>query len=351
MDFKGFNDWIEIFRGGLQIDSSGKAHDGDAIIEKALNNFSKDVHEPPLVVGHPESNSPAFGWVDSLKKTTKKGTTLLLARFRQVVPEFEAQAQKGLYKKRSASFYPDGTLRHVGFLGAAPPAVKGLVDLKFEENADIIFEFTDDNQTTKKEEESKMKFPEFIEAFKIWKQFQKDPGATLDLTPSGGEKSFTEADLENKTKEAVEVEREKLTAKFAENEIERLKKTAEENISTWHDSMVEKGQIIPSWTDLGLKEFCNSLEAISIVEFSEENKKTPLDWFKGFVEELPKFVNFNELATKDKDVKGGDSGAKLEKLIADKMKEEKSLNYTTAFSEVMKEHSALAAEYMAEFTQ
>ena len=36
IEFKGFNDWIEIFRGGTQIDSQGRSPwDGDKMIESA----------------------------------------------------------------------------------------------------------------------------------------------------------------------------------------------------------------------------------------------------------------------------------------------------------------------------
>ena len=133
MKFKGFDDWIEIFRGGEQVDSTGKKHDGDKIIDNAIVTFDPEVHEPPLVVGHPKDNAPAFAWVEGLKEAVKDGTKVLFAKFKQVVPEFEDLAMKGLFKKRSASFYPDGRLRHVGFLGAAPPAVKGLAELKFED--------------------------------------------------------------------------------------------------------------------------------------------------------------------------------------------------------------------------
>ena len=31
IDFKGFDSWVEIFAGGPQTDSAGKAHDGDAL--------------------------------------------------------------------------------------------------------------------------------------------------------------------------------------------------------------------------------------------------------------------------------------------------------------------------------
>jgi len=142
-DFKGFDDWIEIFEGGRQVDSRGREHDGDQIIDRALTTFDPKEHEPPLVVGHPRENSPAFGWVEALKSGVRNGAKVLLARFKQVVPEFEEMVRSGLFKKRSASFYPDGRLRHVGFLGAMPPAVKGLADLKFGDDGETAatFEF------------------------------------------------------------------------------------------------------------------------------------------------------------------------------------------------------------------
>lgn len=129
MKFKGFDDWIEIFRGGRQTDSQGREHDGDEVIDKALASFNVKEHEPPLTVGHPQENSPAFGWVEGLKAIVRDGAKVLMAKFRQVAPDFEDLVKQGLFKKRSASFYPDGRLRHVGFLGAAPPAVKGLADM------------------------------------------------------------------------------------------------------------------------------------------------------------------------------------------------------------------------------
>ena len=141
-DFKGFNDWVEIFRGGQQTDSNGHTHDGNSIIEKAVKSFNTNEHEPPIVVGHPKENAPAFGWVEKLKTATNDGVQTLMAKFHQVVPEFASLAEQGMYKKRSASFYQDGRLRHVGFLGAAPPAVKGLADLKFEGDETGVIEFS-----------------------------------------------------------------------------------------------------------------------------------------------------------------------------------------------------------------
>jgi len=132
-DFKGLDDWIEIFKGGKQIDSQGREHNGDEIIDRAIETFDTAEHEPPVVIGHPKDNAPAFGWIEDLKSHFKGGVKVLLAKLKQVAPEFEDIVKNGLFKKRSASFYKDGRLRHVGFLGAEVPAVKGLVDIQFND--------------------------------------------------------------------------------------------------------------------------------------------------------------------------------------------------------------------------
>jgi hypothetical protein len=140
IEFKGFDDWIPIFRGGPQTDSAGLVHDGDALIERAVSTFNAARHEPPAVIGHPADNAPAYGWVEGLKRQGD----LLLAKFKQVEPGFADMVRQGLFKKRSAAFYPDGVLRHVGFLGAVPPAVKGLPDMAFAEPPAAVFEFSED---------------------------------------------------------------------------------------------------------------------------------------------------------------------------------------------------------------
>ena len=349
MDFKGFDDWIEIFKGGKQIDSQGREHDGDVVIEKALATFDAATHEPPLVIGHPRTNAPAYGWVQAVKKV---GNTLL-AKFKDVVPEFEAIARQGLFKKRSASFYPDGRLRHVGFLGAAPPAVKGLADLKFHDDADsICFENNIETPTPKKGDTMFKDFAQFMEFLKFWKK-------ETDKTPQAGEvvkpekdpepgKTFTEEDIETAkkqaAKEAADAERKKVEAEFAEKRRQDAREARNQEISTWCDTLVKEGRVIPAWVKMGLKEFCLKLDADEVIEFSDENKVTALAWFKNFMDELPKVVEFKEIAKRGDDV-SGDAGGKLEKLIKDKMKEDKDLSYSAAFSEVQRENPALVREY------
>lgn len=94
--------------------------------------YDPALHEAPIVVGHPSQDAPAYGWVQSLEF----GADGLHAVPRQVDPEFVSLVEAGRFKKVSASLYPPDHpgnpkpgiyyLKHVGFLGAAAPAVKGL---------------------------------------------------------------------------------------------------------------------------------------------------------------------------------------------------------------------------------
>lgn len=120
--------WIAVFRTGRHTDSAGNTRDWT---KDDLDHMvaSYDVADPaPAVIGHPTISAPAYGWVNGIKRQGE----LLYVRFKQLVPEFVDMLRRGLFKKRSISVYPDGTLRHIGFLGAAAPAVKGLPDVGFK---------------------------------------------------------------------------------------------------------------------------------------------------------------------------------------------------------------------------
>lgn len=122
--------WLELFRGG---DYGDKGNFGDSDLDQIVRNFDPSFHEPPAVIGHPEHDAPAYGWVTGLKRSGNK----LLGRFREVDPAFEEMVKSGRFKKRSISLYQTGKgwmLRHVGFLGAQPPEVKGLANAKFRED-------------------------------------------------------------------------------------------------------------------------------------------------------------------------------------------------------------------------
>ena len=98
--------------------------------------YNPATHEAPLTIGHPVHDAPAYGWVKALSFADGA----LHADCEQS-PELGELVARGRYKKVSASFYtplaPGNPtpgkwgLRHVGFLGAQPPGIKGLKTVSF----------------------------------------------------------------------------------------------------------------------------------------------------------------------------------------------------------------------------
>ncbi len=140
---------FEIFKPGRHTASSGATLDfSEDQLRAAVAAYDPELHEAPIVVGHPRDNGPAYGWVKSLSFADGAIT----AEPQQVDPDFAEMVVAGRFKKRSASWYlPDspnnpkpGTLylRHVGFLGAQPPAVKGLKEVAFSDAEVGVVEFS-----------------------------------------------------------------------------------------------------------------------------------------------------------------------------------------------------------------
>jgi len=131
--------WIEIFKSGEHTDSNGNKkkyslNDLDNIVTLYNNKISEsNSFEAPLVKGHPGSDEPAYGWIEKLQR---KGD-ILYAKLKEVVPELISEIRDGRFRKVSIALYDNMMLRHVGLLGAMPPAVKGLKNVAFSE-ADFL---------------------------------------------------------------------------------------------------------------------------------------------------------------------------------------------------------------------
>ena len=106
------------------------------------NSYDPALSEAPFVIGHPKLTAPSYGW--SRRFEYRDG--FLYTEPHQVNPAFAESFNAGSYKKRSLSFYLPNSPgnpkpghfypRHVGFLGAVPPGVKGLPDAEFAEFAE-----------------------------------------------------------------------------------------------------------------------------------------------------------------------------------------------------------------------
>lgn len=137
-----------IFRAGRHRTIGGQTIEfSEADLAAVAAAYDTAVHEAPLVIGHPKTDDPAMGWVSGLKCVGLR----LEADFRQMDPAFAEAVEAGRYKHVSAAFYaPDSPrnpkpggyyLRHVGVLGAVPPAVKGLGPLTFAEDDTVFLAF------------------------------------------------------------------------------------------------------------------------------------------------------------------------------------------------------------------
>ncbi|MDH3975521.1 MAG: hypothetical protein OEV42_14685 [Deltaproteobacteria bacterium] len=273
---KGLNGWIEVFRAGKHTDSKGRVRNfTETDLDLIAGKYDPAGHEAPVVIGHPKSNGPAYAWLEGLKRAGN----VLLAKFKDVNKDFNEMVESGAFKKRSISLYPDLTVRHVGFLGAQPPAIKGLKDISFNEGE----EFNEYNYEEK--EETDMPTVEELQA---------------------------QLDEERKKREAAEKNannfKEKadgLELSFSEQEEKRRKK----DISDFVEQGIKDGKILPAWKKQGLVEFLEALEGTEgEYEFSEgKDKQTPAAWFKGFISSFSEHPLFKQMARPEEDDKTGEA--------------------------------------------
>jgi hypothetical protein len=138
MDFK----WFSIFRKGRFKDSQGRVFEAT---EEKLNEIVRvnNGQERPLVIGHPEVSSPAWGQANAFKREGG----IVYAKPNYLIPKFQEWVKKKLWDRISISLRPDMTIRHIGFLGAAPPAIQGIPAFEFGEDGvkTITLDFAAEN--------------------------------------------------------------------------------------------------------------------------------------------------------------------------------------------------------------
>jgi len=140
---------IHFFRPGRHTAMSGQTIEFSAAdLAAAAAAYDPAVFQAPIVVGHPAIDAPAYGWV--AKIDCRDGD--LYAEPEQVEPQFAELVRAGRFKKVSAAWYAPGHpnnpapgryyLKHLGFLGAAAPAVPGLKPVRFAAGPDdLVIEF------------------------------------------------------------------------------------------------------------------------------------------------------------------------------------------------------------------
>ena len=322
--------FIEIFKAGKRLDANGVEMEITIDdLQQAVNAYDVNFHESPAVVGHPKHNAPAYGWV----KRLELDGDVLKAEFDQVDPEFAEMVEKGRFKKVSSSFYladsPNNPcpgslyLRHVGFLGAMPPAVKGLRNPEFAENEQGVVDFSDWAEAglwrrlrewligKHGQDEADKALPDYLVNSVVeesirndLKRYQQDeagfpvPNFNEPNNPTSDPAQSTEGELEMTPEEIeqLKAENEKLKAEKAETALNQAKA---EN-ADFAEGLVKAGKLAPiaKQQAVDLLNYASTTMQGGVVEFGEgESLHSKL---KAFLDAQPQVVNFGEVATKDK---------------------------------------------------
>ncbi len=318
---------LHIFKSGRQTAMSGVTLEfSESDLEASARAYDPAKHEAPLVVGHPKHDAPAYGWVKSLAA----GADGLNAEPHQVDANFAELVAAGRYKKISASFYlPDAPnnpvpgiyyLRHVGFLGAQPPAVKGLKAVAFADDPDSdVVEFSDwgmeanaslwrrlrDFLLTKfGQETADQVVPDWqIESIREAARQDDDAPRTAFADPIVSPTHPPHEENHAVTPEekaALEAENAQLKAQLAAAAAAQAAaakaKRHGDNVS-FAEQLVSDGNLAPKHKD-AVVAFLDYADGETALEFGEGDAKQPLATaFKSFLGELPKVVEFAEQAT------------------------------------------------------
>ncbi len=333
---------IHIFKTGNHTPMKGPAIDfNDQVVGAMANGYDVKVHEAPAVIGHPKTDDPAQGWVKNL--SFEDGG--LYAELDDLNPAFADAVETGAYKKISASFFtpessnnpvPGGFyLRHVGFLGAQVPAVKGLDPVQFAGNDEdiVTLEFADISGWTiadigrgfghiidflKNEfgaEKVNALVPEWT-ADSLVEQGAFEAGKqAVDETPSSSFSDPTkqpEVTMKQKDPTAeqqaagLSAREQKLVddqAAFADQQASFAERESKANAETFIAPLITSGKVLPAEKDK-LVNFMAGLSDDDTVSFADgENEAAAgqLSVFKDLLKTLPKRVDFSEATGKDGD--------------------------------------------------
>lgn len=140
---------IEVFRPGTFTPMEGEPIVFSAADLRAVADaYDASTAPAPIVVGHPGTDAPAYGWVEKFDYDSE--AERLFATVGDIDPAFAEMVRAGRFRKVSMSYFSPkqghnpvpGTWypKHVGFLGAAAPAVPGLKNAQFSVEPGVTFE-------------------------------------------------------------------------------------------------------------------------------------------------------------------------------------------------------------------
>lgn len=271
---------IRILRSGTFTSSEGqKITFRESDLAAIAERYDATQEPAPLVKGHPKTDDPAHGWVSGLQIQGGQ----LVASADQLDANFVEDVRVGRFKRVSASLYgPDHPnnprpghyyLKHVGFLGAHAPAIRGLGTVSlaaFEAVEDGLIHFSEEP----KEKELMPDEPK-----------PADNAAPNNIDPAAAA-SFAER----------QAQLDKREQDIAQREAEQLKAVSEAahaaNVS-FAETMVAAHKLAPAGKDK-LVIALDALGGDKTASFGEAKDVTPRDALKALFDGAQPLVNFGE---------------------------------------------------------
>jgi len=306
---------LAIFRVGRQAGEMTEER-----VRAAVAAYDPALHEAPLVLGHPQHDSPAYGWVSSLNYD--ESSHLVTAQPVRVQEALVEAVKAGSYRKVSASFYRPGVaenpapegyyLRHVGLLGGTPPVIKGLPALELAEagDADIVTVEYADVRGGVLERLLRSLRDWMIETQSLEKADQILPQHELDyLVAEGDDTHYAEDTMtDTLTAEQLQAKADELAAReAAQAQREQDWEAAETErrragIRDFAEGLAKDGKILPRDKD-GVIAVLDSLPADTTVNYADESgvahQAPAADWLREFLARRAPEVQYGELAPAD----------------------------------------------------
>lgn len=266
---------VEMFRTGTFSPMQGGAMTFSAAdLAAVADSYDAENSPAPVVVGHPETDAPAFGWVDRMDFDRASGK--LSGILRNVAPAFAAAVREGRYKKVSAAFFlPDSAanpvpgalyLRHLGFLGGAAPAVTGLKPVSFSATVDTV---------------------EFASDFDARDLAAKEAADTIAALRAQIATLQQQLDMLKPAEEPAD------SPEFAamRNEVAAVRR---EKLDYELEKLIDQGRLLPAFKTEVLT-FAAGLDMADTVSFSDGVEVTQRDWFLSYLAKQPKVVSFGAM--------------------------------------------------------